>query len=108
MQSGFLEREKKYLLDHSIQEELKLQSPIHMSENLKFENNFVVKITEGFCCFIHSEEADRYIKGGILNAIFVFGRSAGLIGHYIDQRRLDQPLYRTPWDDIAYLKPDQH
>ena len=32
----------------------------------------------------------------------------GLIGHYIDQRRLDQPLYRTPWDDIGYIKPDQN
>ena len=40
-----------------------------------------------FCC-LFSDEADRYIKMGILNAIFVFGRSAGLIGHYIDQRRL--------------------
>ena len=38
--------------------------------------------------YLFSDEADRYIKMGILNAIFVFGRSAGLIGHYIDQRRL--------------------
>lgn len=28
----------------------------------------------------YREEADRYIQMGILNAIFVFGRSAGLIG----------------------------
>jgi len=56
--------------------------------------------------FLRREEADGYIRMGILNAIFVFGRSAGLIGHYIDQLRLDQPLYRTPWDDIAYLGPN--
>ena len=27
-------------------------------------------------------------------------------GHYLDQRRLKQGLYRHPWDDISYLSPD--
>jgi len=27
-------------------------------------------------------------------------------GHYLDQKRLKQGLYRHPWDDIAYLNPD--
>ncbi len=27
-------------------------------------------------------------------------------GHYLDQRRLKQGLYRHPWDDIAYLSPE--
>lgn len=51
------------------------------------------------------EEADRYIHMGILNAIFVLGRTTGFIGHYIDQLRLDQGLYRHPWDDINYIMP---
>ena len=51
------------------------------------------------------EEADRYIHMGILNAIFVLGRTTGFIGHYIDQSRLDQGLYRHPWDDINYIMP---
>jgi ATP citrate (pro-S)-lyase len=51
------------------------------------------------------EEADKYVKMGILNGIFVLGRTTGFIGHYIDQLRLDQGLYRHPWDDISYIMP---
>ena len=47
----------------------------------------------------------RYIHMGILNAIFVLGRTTGFIGHFIDQSRLDQGLYRHPWDDINYIMP---
>ena len=28
------------------------------------------------------------------------------LGHYLDQKRLKQGLYRHPWDDITYLHPD--
>jgi ATP citrate (pro-S)-lyase len=49
------------------------------------------------------QEADNYIKMGALNALFVLGRSIGLVGHYLDQKRLKQGLYRHPWDDIAYM-----
>ncbi len=52
------------------------------------------------------EEADAYIKMGALNGLFVLGRSIGLIGHYMDQKRLKQGLYRHPWDDIAYMLSD--
>jgi len=51
------------------------------------------------------EEADKYVHMGILNAIFVLGRTTGFIGHFIDQSRLDQGLYRHPWDDINYIMP---
>lgn len=54
------------------------------------------------CGAFTREEADTFIKTGCLNALFVLGRSIGLIGHYLDQVRLKQPLYRHPWDDIAY------
>lgn len=50
-----------------------------------------------------SDEITEIASGGRLNAIFVFGRSIGLIGHIFDQYRLQQPLYRHPWDDILYL-----
>jgi len=53
------------------------------------------------------EEADDYIKMGALNGLFVLGRSIGLIGHYLDQKRLKQGLYRHPWDDIAYMLPEK-
>mgnify|MGYP001793366745 CR=1 FL=1 len=29
-------------------------------------------------------------------------------GHYLDQRRLKQGLYRHPWDDISYVMPEQN
>merc|ERR1712180_195671 len=54
------------------------------------------------------DEADRYLKMGILNGIFVLGRTTGFIGHYIDQLRLDQGLYRHPWDDISYIMPSNN
>lgn len=47
--------------------------------------------------------ANEYIRMGALNGLFVLGRSIGLMGHYLDQNRLKQPLYRHPWDDIAYM-----
>jgi ATP citrate (pro-S)-lyase len=50
------------------------------------------------------ELAGEYINMGALNGLFVLGRSIGLMGHYLDQNRLKQPLYRHPWDDIAYMK----
>ncbi|KAJ1664933.1 ATP citrate lyase subunit 1 [Coemansia sp. RSA 1813] len=51
------------------------------------------------------EEADEYARIGTLNGLFVLGRSIGFIGHYLDQKRLKQGLYRHPWDDISYLNP---
>lgn len=39
-------------------------------------------------------EANELITNGCLNGLFVAGRSIGFIGHYIDQKRLKQGLYR--------------
>lgn len=44
-------------------------------------------------------------QNGVLNGMFVLGRSIGLIAHYLDQKRLKTGLYRHPWDDITYLLP---
>ena len=33
---------------------------------------------------------------------------AATIGHFLDQKRLKQGLYRHPWDDIAYVMPEQY
>lgn len=53
-------------------------------------------------CFTE-EEVQEIVDLGYLNAIFVLGRSIGIMGHVFDQKRLNQPLYRHPWDDIAYI-----
>ncbi|XP_070566811.1 ATP-citrate synthase-like [Ptychodera flava] len=56
-------------------------------------------------CFT-TEEANEYIETGALNGLFVLGRSMGFIGHFLDQKRLKQGLYRHPWDDISYILPE--
>lgn len=53
------------------------------------------------------DEVREFTALGGLNALFILGRSIGLMGHYLDQRRLKQGLYRHPWDDILYLMPDK-
>uniref|UniRef100_H2TQH2 ATP-citrate synthase n=1 Tax=Takifugu rubripes TaxID=31033 RepID=H2TQH2_TAKRU len=52
------------------------------------------------------DEADEFVEIGALNGVFVLGRSMGFIGHYLDQKRLKQGLYRHPWDDISYVLPE--
>jgi len=50
------------------------------------------------------EEMEEIIDIGYLNGMFVLARSIGMIGHVLDQKRLKQPLYRHPWDDVMYAK----
>eukprot|EP00397_Hematodinium_sp_SG-2012_P001222 GEMP01001223.1.p1 GENE.GEMP01001223.1~~GEMP01001223.1.p1 ORF type:complete len:1110 (+),score=290.64 GEMP01001223.1:109-3438(+) len=55
------------------------------------------------CGAFTDEAAGELLEYGCLNGLFLLGRSIGFIGHYVDQRRLRQPLYRHPWDDIAFV-----
>jgi len=57
------------------------------------------------CGAFSDEEVEDYMRMGVLNGLFVLGRSIGLIAHYLDQKRLRTGLYRHPWDDITYLLP---
>lgn len=57
-------------------------------------------------CFT-MEEANEFVEVGALNGIFVLGRSMGFIGHFLDQKRLKQGLYRVNYDDISYVLPDK-
>ena len=56
------------------------------------------------CGAFTREEADEVVKSGALNGLFVVGRSIGFIGHYLDQLRLKQGLYRHPADDITCVR----
>merc|ERR1719324_2035039 len=67
------------------------------------------------CCFVDMlrssgaftiDEINDLVENGCLNGLFVLARSCGFIGHYLDQRRLKQPLYRHPWDDITYMQAE--
>ena len=53
-------------------------------------------------CGFSPEEIDEIIEAGTLNAIFVLGRSMGIIAHVLDQKRLKSGLYRHPWDDVLF------
>jgi ATP citrate (pro-S)-lyase len=57
------------------------------------------------CGSFTREEADDAVENGTLNGLFVVGRSIGFVGHFLDQTRLKQGLYRHPVDDIAYALP---
>jgi len=54
------------------------------------------------CAAFSEQEMDDIVRVGYLNSMFVLGRTIGLIGHALDQKRLNQPLYRHPWDDVLY------
>ncbi len=48
------------------------------------------------------DEIALFIDAGALNAFFILGRCIGFIGHILDEKRLNMPMYRHPWDDILY------
>lgn len=43
------------------------------------------------------------IDGEVCNAIFVMARSVGFIAHYLEQKRLDEGLFRLPDEHISIL-----
>ncbi|NQY74785.1 MAG: ATP citrate synthase, partial [Candidatus Margulisbacteria bacterium] len=49
-----------------------------------------------------ASDIDELIDSGTLNAFFVLGRTIGFIGHILDEKRLNMPLYRHPFEDILY------
>jgi succinyl-CoA synthetase alpha subunit/citrate synthase len=59
------------------------------------------------CGAFTKQEIDDIVKLGYLNGLFAVGRSIGLIGHILDQKRLDARLYRHPTEDIAYMLPSE-
>ncbi len=48
------------------------------------------------------DEIKKIVNIGALNALFALARSIGMIGHALDQKRMDEPMYRHDTDDILY------
>lgn len=46
------------------------------------------------------DQIQTLIEAEFFNAVFVLSRSVGLIGHYLDQRRLGEPLFRLPDNQV--------
>ena len=102
---------KSYALEHFASSEL-LRYALEVEGITTAKRNNLILNVDGaigvaFADMLRSEmpreEADAYVALGALNGLFVLGRTIGLIGHHLDQKRLRQGLYRHPWDDIAYL-----
>ncbi len=59
------------------------------------------------CEVFTEEDVESVVELGYLNGLFALGRSIGLIGHILDQKKLQSRLYRHPQDDIAYMLPSR-
>jgi len=49
---------------------------------------------------LEGDEIRTLIEAEFFNAIFVLSRSVGFIGHYLDQKRLGEGLFRLPDDQV--------
>jgi len=56
------------------------------------------------CGAFTPEEAAETVSSGCLNGLFVVGRSMGFVGHFLDQTRLKQGLYRHPTDGALRVR----
>ena len=49
-------------------------------------------------------ELNQLIGADFFNALFVIPRTIGFVSHYLDQKRLDEGLFRLPDDDVLLIK----
>lgn len=56
----------------------------------------VLEVEEGYT----PAQLDQLIEADFFNALFVIPRSVGFVAHYLDQKRLDEGLFRLPDDDV--------
>jgi len=54
--------------------------------------------------FFDEKETIDLLESDILNGIFVLARTIGFIGHYNDQKRLNQGLWRAASHDINFIE----
>ncbi len=86
------------------------------TETLKKANNLILNVDGCIgilfvdlmtsCKDFSEEDVEEILKVGYLNGLFVLARSIGMIGHALDQKRLQQPLYRHPYDDVLFLEEE--
>ncbi len=48
-------------------------------------------------------QLDQLIRADFFNALFVIPRTIGFTAHYLDQKRLDEGLFRLPDDDVLLI-----
>lgn len=52
---------------------------------------------------IEADEVNRMIEADFFNALFVIPRTVGFVSHYLDQKRLDEGLFRLPDDEVLLI-----
>ncbi len=51
-----------------------------------------------------ARELEQLITADFFNALFVVPRTMGFVAHYLDQKRLDEGLFRLPDDDVLLVE----
>ncbi|MCA9390179.1 ATP citrate synthase, partial [candidate division WWE3 bacterium] len=51
---------------------------------------------------ISNDEIEDILDNELLDGLFILSRSIGMIGHFIDQKRLGSALYRHNPKDVLY------
>jgi ATP citrate (pro-S)-lyase len=60
-------------------------------------------LLDAFSLIMSNTEVDEIIENDFINSFFILGRSIGFIGHWYDQRRLKQGLFRMPENLVQYI-----
>ena len=83
------------------------------SVTLQKRNNLILNVDGFIACSLldcmhnldfSDDEINEILENGLFNGFFVLGRTIGFIGHWYDQRRLKQGLFRLNKKDIKYLE----
>ena len=106
---------KKYIFDNYDSVDLKhTQFALNVEKiTLEKKNNLILNV-DGFLsaslldAFIAEgnfsvAEIESILEHELLNGFIIMARTCGLIGHWIDQKRLKQGLYRCATSDVTYL-----
>lgn len=70
---------------------------------LNVDGLIAVSMVDALLYLFKKDEVEDILENELMNAFFVLGRSIGFIGHWYDQRRLKQGLFRLSDKDIQYL-----
>jgi citrate synthase len=53
--------------------------------------------------YMSTTEINQLIDADFFNTLFIIPRTVGFIAHYLDQKRLDEGLFRLPDEDVLLI-----
>jgi ATP citrate (pro-S)-lyase len=102
---------KSYVLEHfPTYEHVKYALTVEKITTQK-KNNLILNVDgfiansllDAFGLIMNKSEFNEVIENDFINSFFVLGRTIGFIGHWYDQKRLKQGLFRMPEQLVQYL-----